>query len=914
MSAPRQVPAHAETAAHRPAPRRPAPLPGTSRDVALGAAAAGVLLVGVMFVISGSSPSTAAQLLLLCGACGAAGVVTHAWWNAPPAERPFLAAVVGASVAWLTLQLLRTAAALDGGALTIALEVALLGVMALLVVRAWPLLMAGRFSRSDAIAVALDALTVFATIAALVLFVLGDRLAAEPGLVGPVVQAALFLGLVGAMTIIGLALTPARGTRGWAAVIAGLLVIGLASAWSSFASGTALLAVTAVGVGGQLLAAYGAATWTSDIDSDPRYQARARQLRGRVPIVAIGISPFVLLANELRPHDHAADPVAMAVDGVVALVLVMGVVRQTILLRDRDEIAHAAMAAAEGEREALTDLRAGEQRFQALLRHSTDVFLILSTEGVVQYQSPAVSSVLGYDPDERLGRQMLELVHPDDRGFVATTLGEIAGAPGTTRTVELRVRHANGSWRMIEASGWNLVDDPVVGGIVVNYRDITERKALEQQLVHDAFHDPLTGLANRALFVDRAQHALARRSLGHDVAVLIMDVDDFKTINDSLGHGAGDQAMVAVAERLRGCLRPEDTVSRIGGDEFAILLEAADDRLAATVAQRMLEALRQPFELGGIQVHLSASIGVAFSDDETRSAEELLRNADVAMYTAKARGKARAEQFESSMHSAAMARLEMRADLERAIERSELRMRYQPVYRLGDGHLMGFEALLRWRHPTRGEVGPSEFIPLSEETGQIVAIGNWVLDQACRQTVAWTETVGRPVHVSVNVSPRQLREPAMAEWVELALRSSGLAPDQLILELTETGLMQDDEGQLRALRALGVHLALDDFGTGYSSLSYLARFPIDVLKIDRSFVSELGHGDDVPPLVRSVVQLGSSLDLFTVAEGIETDAQLALLRDLGVTYGQGYLLSRPMDAIAASRLLVAGRRFGRKAS
>lgn len=355
-------------------------------------------------------------------------------------------------------------------------------------------------------------------------------------------------------------------------------------------------------------------------------------------------------------------------------------------------------------------------------------------------------------------------------------------------------------------------------------------------------------------------------------------------------------------------------MSRIGGDEFAILLEEADEDLVSAVCARILDTLRRPFSLGGIEVHLSGSIGVAFSTAETRVADDLLRNADVAMYTAKSRGKGRAERFESSMHAAAVARLELRTDLERAVERGELRVRYQPIYALRDGALSGFEALLRWRHPTRGEIMPNDFIPLAEETGLVIHIGNWVLEQACRQAVAWSETAGRPIRISVNMSPRQVREPSMAEWVRLALASTGLPAEQLVVELTESSLMQDDESQLHALKALGVQLALDDFGTGYSSLSYLARFPIDQLKVDQSFVSQLARGLEVPPLIRSVVQLARSLKLATVAEGVEEEAQVELLRSMGVTYGQGYLFARPMDAIAATRLVTLDEPMRRRAA
>ena len=481
-------------------------------------------------------------------------------------------------------------------------------------------------------------------------------------------------------------------------------------------------------------------------------------------------------------------------------------------------------------------------------------------------------------------------------------------APGAEVSGELRARHADGSWRSIDAVLKNLLDDPAVGGIVVNYRDVTTRKTLEEELRRQAFHDSLTGLANRALFADRLEHALSRtRSFGQHVAVLFIDLDDFKTVNDSLGHGEGDLLLVAVAERLQQPLRSGDTLARMGGDEFAVLLEDPSDASGPVeVAQRLLAALEPPFERGGKELFVHASVGIAVSTVKSMTPGDLLRDADVSMYTAKSNGKNRVEVFQPSMHAAATARLALKGDLERAMEREEFALLYQPIIQLKTGQVTGVEALLRWHHPRRGVVGPTEFIPVAEETGLIIPLGRWVLTEACRQAVAWDAEARRPLRMSVNVSGRQIHQAGFADEVAEVLAATGLDASRLTLELTESVLMQDVEvtaATLGELKALGVRLAIDDFGTGYSSLSYLRRFPIDELKIDRSFVATVNVGPDQSALVRSILKLGDTLHLETVAEGIEEADQLHELQGLGADLGQGFYFAKPLTSEAISTLL-----------
>jgi diguanylate cyclase (GGDEF)-like protein/PAS domain S-box-containing protein len=556
------------------------------------------------------------------------------------------------------------------------------------------------------------------------------------------------------------------------------------------------------------------------------------------------------------------------------------------------------------------DLRQREARFRSLVQNSSDAFAVLGADGVVRYESDAVERVLGYEAAGRSGTTFLDLAHTDDREAAEAALAEVVEAPESDRRFDVRLRHADGSWRDVECVAKNLISDSAVGGIVVNYRDVTERRALEDMLVHQAFHDPLTRLANRALFGDRVAHALSRRHRDRrPLIVMFADLDDFKTINDSLGHEAGDQVLIEVARRLQSAIRTGDTVARLGGDEFAFLLEDVVDRAdGEQVAERIIEALEGPIRIGNADVVVGASIGIAVGGDRRADASTLLRDADVAMYTAKRRHRGGYVLYEPTMHAAAVARLELEADLRHAIENEDFVVHYQPIVALGDGRITGFEALVRWRHPRRGLISPDQFIPIAEATGLIVPIGRWVIREACRQARAWQTDLHPepPVTMSVNLSVRELHDPGLVDHVETVLRETGLDASLLVLEITETSMVDDaDEtlATLHALRALGVRLAVDDFGTGYSSLSYLRRLPIDVLKLDRSLIASSNEAGRDAALVDAVFRLGADLGLQTIVEGVEEPEQRARLVALGCQLGQGFLFARPMDGLAATEAL-----------
>jgi diguanylate cyclase (GGDEF)-like protein len=446
-------------------------------------------------------------------------------------------------------------------------------------------------------------------------------------------------------------------------------------------------------------------------------------------------------------------------------------------------------------------------------------------------------------------------------------------------------------------------------------QSIARLTQLQEQLSHQAFHDSLTDLANRSLFTDRIDHALLRRiRTGKPVAVLFIDLDDFKAVNDTLGHSAGDQLLVGVAERLRSSLRRPDTAARLGGDEFAVLIEDIESPAEAqAVADRIFEGLVEPFPIAGQAVIVHASIGVAISDDDTDGASSLMRHADVAMYAAKGAGKNRHVLFVAGMEAEIVARHRLRADLERAVSADEFGVHYQPIFNIADGRLVATEALVRWRHPTRGMVAPDDFIATAEETGVILALGSRVLRKACTATRRWQEAypTDTPLWVSVNISARQLQQPGFVDEVLEVVAESGLPASSLVLELTESIVLEGANAgasiaKLAELKRAGIRIAIDDFGTGYSSLSYLRRLPVDILKIAKPFVDDLSNSEDEGDFARAIVGIGSALRLTMIAEGIENAEQLATLRVLGCHLGQGYHLSHPITATAIERLLSDG--------
>jgi len=559
--------------------------------------------------------------------------------------------------------------------------------------------------------------------------------------------------------------------------------------------------------------------------------------------------------------------------------------------------------------EAHAEIRASEERFRALVQHGSDLIGLIEADGTLRYMSPSLSAITGRDPEEVVGRRFTEFAHPDDVEQVSALFELLVRSPGSRGDLTYRIVHKDGGVRHLDAVATNLIDLPEVRGVVFNARDVTEAVEYREQLAHQALHDPLTGLANRALLVDRIGQGL-RRGTHRGGAILLLDVDNFQAVNDAFGYSAGDEVLIGLGQRLSHLAQATDTVARLGGDRFAIWCEQCSEDAAREFADRIVRAIGEPFTTDHNDVSITASVGVALDPgDRPVRVEGLLRDVNVATLQAKEKGRGRFEVFDVATSGVAKSRIELRSELLTALREGQLVLHYQPEIQLADGRTVGAEALVRWLHPERGLIPPMQFIPAAEDSDLILAIGRWVCEAACRDAAAWPATAG-PAAVSVNLSAREFTDPDLLEHITDALTSSGLPANRLCLEITETLLMRDTERTaelLEVIKGLGVLTAIDDFGTGYSSLAYLTRLPVDYLKIDRVFVEGLDRGRErSDTVVAAVIALAERLGIKTIAEGVETEGQATALRRLGCDLAQGFLYGRPMPHEDFLDRIVAG--------
>jgi diguanylate cyclase (GGDEF)-like protein/PAS domain S-box-containing protein len=572
---------------------------------------------------------------------------------------------------------------------------------------------------------------------------------------------------------------------------------------------------------------------------------------------------------------------------------------------------HSYFQRKEADQRHVEELKESESRFHSAFTHAAIGMALVSTEGRFIQANKSFCDMLGRSLPELLASQLPALVNPDDLGALQGPVDRLVKGELASVHTEVRGVHRDGSdvWMSLNISlarDWQFRTH----NLIVQAQDISARRRAEAELYHNAYHDSLTQLSNRTHFNEQLNRAIARvqRHPEQRFAVMYLDFDRFKMVNDSLGHKAGDELLVNLARRLKEMLRPTDVLARLGGDEFAILVEDLNrQRDAVELTERIQKELQRPVQLGSMEVAISASIGITFSTNGYQTSDQIIRDADIAMYKAKSKGKAQYALFDSSLHQHVTAQLQLESELRRALGQGQIYLEYQPICALRDRKLMGFEALVRWNHPERGLLEPATFIPVAEETGLIVPLGNWVLTEACRQMREWKAVRDSSnLRMSVNVSSLQLTHPDFVAHVQRALQAAEMSPSQLTLEVTESVLMDGIENAvstLSALRHMGVTLSIDDFGTGYSSLSYLATLPIDALKVDRSFIERMSRDGDGGEIVKAIFKLGQALSKQVFAEGIETGAQLTLLQELGCEYGQGFLLSRPVDAARAAGFL-----------
>jgi diguanylate cyclase (GGDEF)-like protein/PAS domain S-box-containing protein len=867
---------------------------------------AAIAVTALLATIAALSGMPGAQTVRVWAAAIGFALAFRGWHDAEGRRRQVRGWIALALGIWLVSETVRLLGAMTGQ-ISILAE---LSVVAFAVASAgtYVAVVHGRMRRADEMAFYLDAAAVFFGLMALAVL-MGAGLLDDGQSIAVLAHGAFFLGIL-AVTLLLLLAThaPLRFAGAWE------MLVGVAFAAAGYLGLLTVTGPQALAAGlqlavafGALLAGHGGGVWTDAEDRSPRYVRRADTVRAALPIgsgvLTLAVATLLILQPELI--DGWARIGAAIAAGTVAIAVLA---RQTLLLVDRERVIGS-------ERRLSDELTVAEAQYRSVVERVPGVVYVAEAgqHGRWHFVSPKIKELLGYSAEEwtRDPTLWITRMHPADRERMIQA-----------ETDDLERTDPQGRWeyRLVARDGrivWVIDDEAVISrdvdgrpimvqGILV---DISDRKDLEEQLRHQALHDPLTGLPNRVLFVDRLSHALVRRARAMTgLAVLFVDLDDFKDVNDRLGHAVGDRLLRLVASRLRGVLRAEDSACRLGGDEFAFLIEDASTPRAERVAERILAGLAAPFELGEATVTLSASIGIAVTsgpmeeDDAIAAADELLRDADTAMYAAKALGKGRVRVFARGMEDTAARRRELGTALSRALDDDELFLEYQPIVDLRNRTQFGLEALVRWEHPQLGRLMPADFIPLAEENRLISRLGGWVLRRAC------ADLADGEAHVSVNVSAHQLGSGELPALVERVLGETGLEPSRLLLELTESTIASAGagaEGELQAIQRLGVHIALDDFGSGYSSLEYLGRLPIDILKIDRSLIEQVHLEPQRQEVLRAIAHIAEKLGLSTIVEGVEHEAQREALLELGFRRAQGFLFSRPVpleDALAPSEL------------